>query len=114
MAKITGYRQAFLEGFIEDELISIFGRLSIDTQIWIGVEPVRMHPDLQKIVAAIVQSIPTTQRFPDLTSARKYFDILMYVISVSVLTFARSFVILARDRISHHKFPSNQALASNY
>ncbi|KAE9364707.1 hypothetical protein N431DRAFT_354543 [Stipitochalara longipes BDJ] len=68
--------QQFLQGIIEDELISIFTRLERDVYIWHGVNLIEMHPELQKTAAKIILAIPT-RGFANLYMARKFFDILL-------------------------------------
>jgi hypothetical protein len=68
--------QQFLQGVIEDELISIFTRLQLDVYVWHESEHIEMHPELQKVAAGIILAIPT-KGFPNLNAARRYFDILL-------------------------------------
>ena len=68
--------QQFLQGIIEDELISIFTRLERDTYIWHEVNLIEMHPELRKTAASIILAIPT-RGFSNLNMARKFFDILL-------------------------------------
>ncbi|PMD37170.1 hypothetical protein L207DRAFT_585525 [Hyaloscypha variabilis F] len=68
--------QQFLQGIIEDELISIFTRLERDIYIWHEVYLVEMHPELQKNAARIILAIPA-RGFADLHMARRFFDIML-------------------------------------
>jgi hypothetical protein len=90
--------QQFLQGIIEDELISIFTRLERDIYSWHKANLVEMHPDLQNVAAAIIQAIPT-QGFIDLNAARKFFDIL--------LTQVDRFVYNIDERLWDHSDPSS-------
>jgi hypothetical protein len=74
LASVDG--QQFLQGIIEDELISIFTRLEVDLYGLRDAKLVEMHPELQKVAAGIIQAIPA-QGFANLSTARKYFDILL-------------------------------------
>jgi hypothetical protein len=68
--------QQFLQGIIEDELISIFTRLERDIYIWHELYLVEMHPELQKNAARIILAIPA-RGFADLHTARRFFDIML-------------------------------------
>jgi len=74
LTKVDG--QQFLQGIIEDELISIFTRLEHDMYLWHQSNIIEMHPELQKIAAGIIRAIPT-QGFNGLHTARRSFDILL-------------------------------------
>jgi hypothetical protein len=68
--------QQFLQGIIEDELISVFTRLELDVHGFYVAKLIEMHPKLQKVAAGIIQAIPGAG-FANLSAARKYFDILL-------------------------------------
>jgi hypothetical protein len=91
--------QQFLQGIIEDELISIFTRLDRDIYSWHKAHLIEMHPDLQNVAAAIIQAIPT-QGFTDLKAARKFFDIL--------LTQVDRFVYNIDERLWDYSDPSSE------
>ena len=76
LASIDAQKQHFLPGIIEDELLCVFSRLEADVFTWYDTEAVVMHGDLAQIAMQIIRAIPTVG-FADITSARKYFDIML-------------------------------------
>jgi hypothetical protein len=97
LASVDG-GQNFLEGIIEDELISIFTRLDLDVWACHEAEHIAMHLDLQKVAMDIIQAIPK-QGFADLRAARKYFDILLTQVDLLVYSIDEQLWIASDDSV---------------